>query len=121
MSIVNLPTGPPFRAAIIKTDPLQIRFMSKADQAYNIRLVYVPNPTEITSASQSVDTPDEYTEGLYYKFVEKVALAMGEMQLVGIYRTLYDNYIDKTQFHASQKHKEVFRLNTDWFGRAGRY
>lgn len=114
MATINLPTSAPFKMAVINTQPRQLRAIAKADQEYQLRLVYVPDPPNITSSTQTLYLPDMYRESLYYKFVEKVALAMGNEQLAGIYRVLYDDWLRRNKFLIRMKNKLHQRLRFSW-------
>lgn len=115
MSNINLPVGAPFRAAVINTDPKQLRFIGTADQAYQIRLSYIAVPPVITSNTQTLYIPDEWSEGLYLKFVEKTALAMGDINLSAAYKMLYDRWLSENKFMAKGgSNKKHTRLKFSW-------
>lgn len=110
----NLGQGPPVEMAIINTKPKQLRSIYKADQAYTLRLVYVPNPTVITASDQTLYLQEEFHEGLYLKFVEKVALSLGDLEISILYKQLYDSWKRDNVFLASQKHNVVSKMNFSW-------
>jgi len=111
---INLPVGPPFRGCLVRTNPIQLRLYSKADQDYTLRITYIPVPPTITSASQALYTPAIYNEAVYLKFVEKTALAMGEAELAVFYRQLYDDEVRRNRFLATQQHRQAMKLNFSW-------
>jgi len=110
----SLSQGPPFKVSLINTEPKQIRSISKADQAYTLRLVYVPVPPAITKSDQTLYLQEEFHEGLYLKFVEKVALSLGDLEISLIYKQLYDSWKRDNVFLASQRHNVVSRLRFSW-------
>lgn len=114
MSVVNLGTGPPFRGSLINTNPKQFRFIQKADQDYKIRINYIAIPTAITSNTQNLDLPDQHHELMYLKFVEKVALSLGQTDLSILYRRLYEAKMLDEKFLASSKHLVHQRLKFSW-------
>jgi hypothetical protein len=111
---ITLPVTPPHIAAIIGTDPRQLRFIGKSDADYTLRISYVPNPTTITSDTQNLDLHNQFHEGLYYKFVEKVALSVGENELAVFYRSLYESWLSKNKFLATDGHLKRMKLNFSW-------
>lgn len=111
---INLGTGQPFKAAIINTEPKQIRFAQKADQAYTIRINYVPVPTAITSGSQTLFIQEEWHELLYLKFIEKIANSLGEDKIELKFNALYDKQLAKDRFHASGSHLKVQKMKFRW-------
>ncbi len=110
----SLGQGPPFKVALINTKPKQIRSISKADQDYTFRLVYVPIPPAITASNQTLYLQEEYHEGLYRKFIELTSLSLGDLEISLLYKQLYESWKRDNVFLASQKHKVVSRLRFSW-------
>ena len=114
MSTVTLGSGIPFKAALIPTEPVQIRFVQIADQAYTIRINYVPVPTAITSGTQTLYLQEEFHDGLYLKFVEKIALSLGDIGLSTQFKLLYNEWLRENKHVARREHLKVNRLNFSW-------
>lgn len=66
-----LGTGPPIAWTIYNGTPVLV---NNADQTYTIRAKYLINPTELTSASDTPNVPQEYSEllvlGMYARALE---------------------------------------------------
>ena len=114
MSTVTLGVSEPTVAAIINTEPKQLRFQAIADQAYTIRINYVQVPTAITAGNQTLILQEEWHELLYLKFVEKVANSMGGDSIELKFSALYDKQLEKDMAHVGSRNLQVSRLQFSW-------
>jgi len=114
MSTVTLGTGEPTVAAILLTEPKQLRFQSIANQAYTIRISYVQVPTAITAGNQTLILQEEWHELLYLKFVEKIANSLGGDAIELKFNALYDKQLAKDLAHVQSKHLQVSKLPFSW-------
>lgn len=114
MSINSLSSGEPAIASIVGTDPRQLRFYAEADQAYQIRLVYLPNPPAISADDDDLYVQDIYSEGVYLDFVRLVALSIGEEELSNRYRLYYEDWMRKNRFLAENKNVRHSKLGFKW-------
>lgn len=101
---VTLGTGQPFAAAIINTDPKELRFIQKFNKAYEIRIEYIPLPPEITTMTQEFYSPVQFNQLRYLKFVEIVARDMGEDSLANTFAVLYEIQLRKDRNLAAAEH-----------------
>jgi len=114
MSTVTLGNNEPSVAAIINTEPKQLRFQSIANQAYTIRINYVQVPTAITSGTQTLILQEEWHELLYLKFIEKVANSLGADSIELKFNLLYDKQLAKDLAHVESRHLQVSKLRFSW-------
>ena len=114
MSTVTLGTSQPTVAAIINTEPKQLRFKAIANQAYTIRISYVQVPTAITAGNQTLILQEEWHELLYLKFVEKIANSLGGDSIELKFNALYGKQLEKDMAHVQSKHLQVSKLRFSW-------
>jgi len=114
MSTVTLGNNEPSVAAIINTEPKQLRFQSIANQAYTIRINYVQVPTAITSGTQTLILQEEWHELLYLKFIEKIANSLGADGIELKFNALYDKQLSKDMAHVESRHLQVSKLRFSW-------
>jgi len=103
---ITLGSGKPFSATIINTEPKQLRFGQKFDELYKIRYYYVPRPASIDSLTQELYLPDQFHEGLYYKWVSMVAADMGEERLALRWEAMYERWLKRNKPLAASDHLE---------------
>jgi len=114
MAVFTLGNGEPTVAAIISTEPKQLRFEAIAHQAYTIRINYVQIPTAITSGTQTLILQEEWHELLYLKFIEKIANSLGEDGIELKFTLLYDKQLNKDLAHVESRHLQVSKLRFSW-------
>jgi hypothetical protein len=112
---ITLGSGPPYVAAVIKTDPLKLRFQQKFDLAYIINYSYVPMPPLLTVITGTFYLPAAYHEGLYYKFAEKVAEDMGLDDIAAKFSILYQTWLADHRPLAQAEHLTVRQRRFSWF------
>ena len=111
---ITLLSSQPTIAAIVNTNPKQLRFLTLADEAYNIRINYVQVPTAITAGDQTLVLQEEWHELLYLKFVEKVANSLGADDIELKFSALYDKQLRKDMAHVRSQHLKVSKLPFRW-------
>lgn len=111
---VTLGTGRPYAAAIINTDPKQLRFVQKASEDYTIRVVYVPYPPVLATIDAGFYVPEALHQALYYKFVAMVAEDMGEDQLMIKFNALYQAQIERDK--AKHTSMQLTSLGVEYSG-----
>lgn len=105
---VSLGTGPPYAATIILTSPKQLRFQQLFDQAYTIRESYVPKPPLLTDIkNDSFYLPEQFHEGLLYKFIAMVASDMGDLQLSEVWELKYQRWLTRAKNMANANHLNI--------------
>lgn len=104
MPISDLGSGRPARAAIINTDPKQLRAEQKFDQIYTINVLYVPRPPDITSLTQTFYIPSSYHRGVRYKTAELIAEDMGIIDLSVYFAAKYEKWLENHELLARTAH-----------------
>ncbi len=111
----DMGSGRPTIAAIVNTNPKQLRFKLKFDENYTIRCGYIPMPPEITTLTQELYTPSQVHHLVYLKFVELIAGDMGEDDIQAKFKVLYEQQRQREKNMAKAGHLTKNRIPFGWF------